>query len=205
MENKKGTLTILLEDYKEIQRRRELWSNVITSRDRLFFPLAIAIFAFLGTRLPAFITMQIEHFAFVWGGILLFILLGVWRGLSIHVDRHIVMMYEDEVKKEKELNYHSRTQYIYENLSKRSREHIAKLMGRGRKEIENYKYEQFAETCKSIKRENYETHYDYIVAALQTHRYCSVGSRGHWIWHLSAISLIILWIAMSLWWITYKP
>ena len=194
MENNK-----LLKEYEEIQRRRELWSNVIISRDKLFFTLAIGVFAYLGTQLPEFIGLSMEKFLFVCGGVLLCTLVLVWRGLSIHVDRQIVGMYQEEVDLERRLGFNNQTKYIYENLTKRSKEHIAKLMGEKQKELENWNYEKFSKAGENLKKRNCRDHYDCLIAVLQKFGYCSVGTRGHWIWHLGALLLIVFWLLISLW------
>ena len=62
-------------------------------------------------------------------------------------------------------------------------------------------YGEFVEYVhKNIKPE-YEDHYDVIKIAIMKYKYFSVNTRGHWIWHLSAVLLTVLWLSMSLWFV----
>ena len=70
-------------EYDQIEQDRRAWAENNAARDRLFLPLAIGVFAFLGSQMPQFIRLGIEWFAFLTGGLLVLVLLGYWRWMVL--------------------------------------------------------------------------------------------------------------------------
>lgn len=178
------------DEYEKIIKSREARNNYITSRDRLFLPLAVGVFAFFISQMPNFISLEIEIklLILVGGGVLLLILLSSWRLINMHSDMQIVSMYPDEVELEKKLKRNLRSKYIYNNLSCKSKKYLSNKLENFKKK---FKYEDFLELVSSEKS------YDYLEDTLQKYGYCAVGNRGHWIWHGAAIALFLLWVTMS--------
>jgi len=172
------------------------------SRDQLFLPLAVGIFALLASNIPAIIKLDPQ---FMWGllvagGLLLGTFLGFWRWISHYTDENIVNMYLREVQLEKQLGYIKRSKYIYEHLSCRSKKLLATMVDTDFKISENWRYDQFEDKIRSCPLNNT---YDCLILVLQTYGYKSVISRGHHIWDLAALSIFVLWwiTPLLIWWI----
>lgn len=202
---KQEKLSITRDEYREIRHLTEFWVNQLEGHNRLLFPLAIAVFAFLGSQLPQFARLGVENYSFGWGGGLLAIILLIWRLLCKRREHQIVSNYPREVKLEKTLNFETRTEYIYRNLTKRSKEYIAGLMGKRPWEIKGWHYVEFVKHSKNVQNTCYQDQYDYLLAALSKFGYRSVGTRGNWIWDLSAGLLFFLWVAVSTVWVIIDP
>ena len=195
------------EEYGQIEQERRAWAQGNTSRDQLLLPLAVAIFAFLGSQLPQFVRLGIAPFALTAGALLLAALLSTWRGICLYTDRQIVRLYRQEVILERQLGFSARSRYIYSNLSGRSRELLAKKTGIPLRTLNKGDYEEFVD---ELKRQSCSCDAQECLAkVLEEHGYGSVSTRGQFVWNWAALTLFVLWVVMAVvflvWWQPVDP
>jgi len=187
-----------------INRRREHVAGNILTYLKIFAPLAAAIFAFMFSQYFD-IKEEGEQLLFlivIWL-IMTTILVG-WRRLAIHCDKVIVRMYPDLIRLEGRLTEFEKkeTQYIFSNLSQRSRKFFKReiknrIKKSGNKNLANHKgvladvrpgrikkmtldeFEDALAKFSTVLDEEEKTAQCWLLKAHKRYRYKFVSGRGH--------------------------
>ena len=132
--------TILIEEYKELQYLRGLWSSGMGGWGNIFVPLAAAIFAFFVTQ---YLTTDCSgnNVIFLWVGWVLFLVVMLyWRLTVHHIDQQIVAMYPRMLELEGILGMEMQSSYYFNNLREKAKISLANKINISYDELKKWDY-----------------------------------------------------------------
>lgn len=132
-----------LEEYKEIQHRREFLSKSMQTWGQIFIPLSTAIVSFFVAQflMSNTTTLSTLNIWFLWVGWGSFLLAMVyWRSVVHHIDQQIVGMYPRMLELEKDLKFQIQASYYLRNLNPEAKKYLADLIKVPYEDLKNWDY-----------------------------------------------------------------
>jgi len=189
----------LLDEYKEIQHLREIWTGSIRHWNQIFIPLSWAILALFITQFPKFKDYELDLEYLIIGCIILSIFLIFWRMICHNIDEQIVNFYPRLLELEKNLDFEMQSSYFFNNLSNSAINFLAfKTENINCEQMKNKDYIEFKNLTKKPK--------ELLLEVWNEYKHKSVNSRGHWLIDLLAFGIIVGYWAIfiigifSNWW-----
>lgn len=143
----------LLEEYKETQRKIELWTRAILVWGQVYLPAMGVIFFIYITQLPYFIDLGFGFPYLLSGWGLVFIYLLKWRLTTSGLDRENVATFPRLLKIEEELGgWELHLSYFFRTLSNQAKEKLSNKINKSLPELEKMDYIEFAKFAKNLKK-----------------------------------------------------
>lgn len=175
MNTTNNTLIIAKNEYKEIQRLRELWSNALIRWTQIFIPLSFAVVSIFLTLFPTFINEggKIRYLVvLIIGGLLLIFFLYFWRQNCHRLDKEIAALYPRLLELEQSLGFELQSSYFFNHLSYPAKNVLASLIGKNCDELNEMDYRDFKESITNNPQEK-------LLEVWKKYKHNSVTSRGH--------------------------
>jgi hypothetical protein len=191
-----------LDEHRQIQELRKLWSGFIMDWMRVGIPVGGAIFGFFSYLASL---EQVKEFGYSWllpllGWLIFIIPTIMWRIMAHHIDRQIVEMYPRMLELERQLGWKIHATYFYDNLRvKKPKKFLEDTIKKELKvqdfELKHLSYRQYEE--KSGGRENA---YEFLLKVWDKYGHRSETSRGHipQDWAVAIIAIFTFILALLL-------
>jgi hypothetical protein len=180
-----------MDEYREVQKLRELWSKAIMIWGQVFIPLGAAIVAFFALLAALSGFSRGDFGILIIGWAIFTISMVYWRWMANHLDEQIVELYPIFLRIEQASKWDIITRYYFNNLADRSRSHLRHELG-----LESWpkKYDDFVEDVKPKGLD----YYGFLLSLWREYGRKSVTDRGHKIQDIVVFSIIVLFLILVL-------
>lgn len=184
----KNEVEVVIGEYQEIHRLRELWSKAIMGWVRIGLPVGAGLFGFFSYMA----TSNHQPYLSMAGWVVFVTPMILWRVVVYcHIDRQIVGMYPRMLELEQKLKWETNSSYIYNNLSEQGKKSLAGKLNIVVAALEKMNFRQYAEAARKTTSTD-DAPYQLLLEVLSQFRRGAVSDRGH---NLQNVAAIIIGIA----------
>ena len=179
-----------MDEYRQVQRLRELWMRSVMTWGQVFIPLGAAIVAFFAVQSGVGIG-EPELALLLVGWFLLVVCMAYWRWMVHHIDSQIVSLYPMTLRLESELKWEAQSRSYFNHLNGRSREYLRDQLGLERSPKA---YEELVDEARNQSRD----HYTLLMSVWREYGGHSVSPRGHRTQDFAILGLVLILLAAVL-------